>query len=94
MNYPADTAVVTLSRPFVINGKEVTEITMREPTVRDRIMLNKAKGDEIEKELNMVAGLCGLTPIDLYTLPGFDYDQLVMEANRFLLPPDQRKIES
>lgn len=94
MNYPADTAVVTLSRPFSIDGKEVTEITMREPTVRDRIMLNKTKGDEIEKELNMVAGLCGLTATDLYTLPGYDYDQLVTEANRFLLHPDQRKIES
>lgn len=93
MNYPADTVVITLSRPFTIDGVERTEITMREPTVRDRIMLNKAKGDATERELNMVASLCGLAPVDLYTLPGYDYDQLVTEANRFLLPPDQRQTE-
>lgn len=93
MEYPADTVVIALSRPFTIDGKEVAEITMREPTVRDRIMLNKAKGDDTERELNMVASLCGLTPVDLYALPGYDYDQLVTEANRFLLPPDQRQTE-
>lgn len=91
MEYPADTVVITLSRPFTIDGKEVTEITMREPTVRDRIMLNKGQGDSAEKELNMIAGLCGLASADLYTLPGYDYDQLTSAFERFLLPPDQRQ---
>ncbi|ECG8590749.1 phage tail assembly protein [Salmonella enterica subsp. salamae] len=90
MNFPADTVVITLSRPFAIDGKEVTEIIMREPTVRDRIMLNKGQGDAVEKELNMIAGLCGLTSTDLYSLPGYDYDQLTAAFERFLLPPDQR----
>ena len=94
MNYPADTAVIVLSRPFAINGTEVTELTMREPNVRDRIMLNKGAGDAAEKEVNMIAGLCGLNASDLMTLPGYDYDQLTAAFESFLLPPEQRQTGS
>ncbi|SUI82048.1 Uncharacterised protein [Serratia quinivorans] len=44
MDYPANTTVVTLSRPFEINGKAVTEIALREPTVRDKLMYEKSAG--------------------------------------------------
>lgn len=94
MDYPATTATVKLSRPFAINGEEVTEVTLREPTVRDRILLNKGTGDAAEKELAMISGLCGLNSSDLMTLPGYDYDQILLAANRFLLPPAQRQTES
>lgn len=90
MTYPASTTVVTLSRPFTVKGAPVTEIEMREPTVRDRLMLAKGKGDATEREVAMIAGLCGLEVAELIMLPGYDYDQLLEAFQRFFLPPDQR----
>lgn len=90
MIYPASTTVITLSRPFTVKGAPITEIEMREPTVRDRLMLSKGKGDAAEKELAMIAGLCGLEVAEMLTLPGYDYDQLLEAFKDFFLPPDQR----
>lgn len=90
MNYPATTTVITLSRPFNLNGKEVTELTMREPRVIDKIQFEKESGVFLEREEKMLAGLCGLNASDLLNLPAYDYDQLVKAFNRFLLPPVER----
>lgn len=90
MDYPANTTVITLSRPYTIAGKEVTEITMREPNVRDKIQYEKSTGGTLHRESVMIAGLCGLNQDDLLLLPAYDYDQLVGAFNRFLLPPADR----
>ncbi|MEB4676105.1 phage tail assembly protein [Enterobacteriaceae bacterium G50] len=94
MNYPATTTTVTLSHPVDLNGETVTSLTLREPTVRDKIMFEKAKGSLLEKELAMIASLCGRSPDDLHDLPACDYDQLVKAFNDFLLPPAERQNNS
>lgn len=94
MNYPATTTTVILSRPVDLNGETVTSLTVREPTVRDKIMFEKARGDFMEKELAMIASLCGRAPEDLYGLPSYDYQQLVKAFNDFLLPPAERQNNS
>ncbi|MFQ3394676.1 phage tail assembly protein [Enterobacter mori] len=94
MNYPATTTTVNLSRPVDLNGETITSLTLREPTVRDKIMFEKAKGSLLEKELAMIASLCGRSPEDLYGLPACDYDQLVKAFNVFLLPPAERPSNS
>ncbi|MEZ2602860.1 phage tail assembly protein [Kluyvera intermedia] len=95
MNYPANTTVITLSRPYTIDGKEVTEINMREPNVRDKLQYEKSTGGTMERESVMIAGLCGLNQADLLLLPAYDYDQLVVAFNGFLLPPaDRQKSDS
>lgn len=94
MNYPANTITVILSRPLELNGETLTTLTVREPTVRDKIMFEKTKGDLMEKELAMIASLCGRAPQDLYPLPSYDYDQLVKAFNDFLLPPEERQSNS
>jgi hypothetical protein len=71
MDYPANTTVVTQSRPFTINGKNVTEITLCEPTVRDKLMYEKSARGTMEKELLMIASQCGLYQADLL-LPGYE----------------------
>lgn len=91
MNYPATTAVITLSRPFNLNGKEIIELTMREPRVIDKIQFEKSSGVFLEREGTMLAGLCGLNSSDIHNLPAYDYDQLVKAFNRFLLPPAERE---
>ena len=91
MNYPATSTTITLSRPVDLNGETVTSLTLREPTVRDKIMFEKARGSLLEKELAMIASLCGRSAEDLYGLPACDYDQLVKAFNDFLLPPAERQ---
>jgi hypothetical protein len=94
MNYPATSTSVTLSRPADLNGETITSLTLREPTVRDKLMFEKARGSLLEKELAMVASLCGRSPEDLYGLPACDYDLLVKAFNDFLLPPADRQSNS
>lgn len=92
MTYPATQTIIKLSRPYKFVGREdeVTELTMREPTVRDRLAHEKNKGLPLEKEVTFLAGLCALNPVDLYVLSGYDYDQLTGASNDFLLPPEER----
>lgn len=90
MTYPATTAVITLSRPLTVAGNELTELNMREPTVYDKILMEKEKGVATERESIMIARLCDLEAKDLHPLPAYDYEQLVEAFNRFLLPPEKR----
>lgn len=92
MNYPANTKVILLSRPCVMGGAEVTQVEMREPTVRDRILFEKQQGSNLEKEMSIVAMLCNVEKNELLHLPGWDYSQLVETMNDFLLlPPAERE---
>lgn len=92
MNYPATTAVITLSRPLKVGSKEVHQVEMREPTVRDKILFEKDKGSLLEKEINTVASLCNVEKDDLLVLSSWDYGQLVEVMNDFLLlPPAARE---
>lgn len=90
MHFPPETVTVKLSRPFNVNGKSVSDLTMREPRVIDKILLEKTPGSEVVKEVTMIATLCGLNASDLNNLPGYDYAELVAAFNRFLLPPEAR----
>jgi hypothetical protein len=92
MNYPANSITIILSRPYSLNGTDITEMTMREPTVRDKILFEKMAGGPQVKEATMLASLCGLSgPEALYNLPCYDYDQLTEAFERFLLPPEERQ---
>lgn len=93
MNYPANTTVITLSRPYSMHGEDVTKIEMREPTVRDKIIFEKHKGTPLEKEIATISMLCNLGEEDLLSLPAWDYSQLVEALNDFLLlsPADREK---
>ena len=92
MTYPATQTIIKLSRPYKFIGRdEVKELTMREPTVRDRVAHEKNKtGGPLEREVVFVSSLCGLNPEDVYQLAGYDYDQLTKASNDFLLPPEAR----
>lgn len=93
MNYPATTKKITFSRPFLIGGAEVTQVEMREPLVRDKILFEKHSGTSAEKTLFTVASLCGLDKDDLMALSSWDYDQLVETMNDFLLLSPAERLE-
>lgn len=93
MDYPLDKMVVTFSRPVVIDGKEVAEIEMMEPTLRDRILYDKDKdGCEVEQEARMIARLVNVeSEKSLYGLPACDYKQLQDAFNQMVKAPAARK---
>jgi hypothetical protein len=87
MNYPANTKVIPLSRPCLMGSIEVTQVEMREPTMRDRIVFEKQQGSALEKEMGIITSLCGIEKEDLLLLPAWDYSQMVETMNDFLLLP-------
>lgn len=89
--YPANSKTITLYTPLILaNGSQLTEVAMREPTVRDRITREKDRGSEGEKDARMLALLCGMNEQDVYALTAADYLQLEEAFNVFMLPPDKR----
>lgn len=95
MNYPANSKTVKLTRSIIKDGVEVEELHLREPTVFDKLNYEKQKGSALEKEINMIASLCGVEPSDLHALPAYDYSQLGKALNEFfLLAPEERSKSS
>lgn len=89
--YPANSKTITLYTPLTLaNGSQLTEVAMRESTVRDRITREKDRGSEGEKDARMLALLCGMNEQDVYALTAADYLQLEEAFNVFMLPPDKR----
>ena len=89
--YPANSKTITLYTPLPLaNGSPLTEVAMREPTVRDRITREKDRGSEGEKDARMLALLCNMNEQDVYALTAADYLQLEEAFNVFMLPPDKR----
>jgi hypothetical protein len=69
-------ADIELSRPLEIDGAKVSTLRMREPTVADQIAMEKTKGTDAEREINMIANLCMQTPADIGRLPLRDYKRV------------------
>lgn len=88
---PGNTVEIALSVPYTaLNGTPMASVTMRSPTVRDRIMhLNSTKSD-IESNVDMIANLCGLSANDLMNMEACDFFRLEKQFNDFLLPPEKR----
>lgn len=91
MNFPGETRVITLFTPVPLNsGVVLSDVTLREPRVRDRITFAKDRGSEEEKEARMIALLCNLSEQDIWQLTAADYAQILDAFNVFMLPPGKR----
>lgn len=90
MNYPANARTVKLTRPLITASGEVDELHLREPTVFDKLCYDKQKGSALEKEIGMIASLCGVEPSELHKLTAYDYSRLGDALNDFLLAPEER----
>lgn len=67
---------IVLSRPIKIDGAEITALRMREPTVKDQLVMDAKGGSDAQKELAMMANLCQLRPDDLTQLTLRDYKKV------------------
>lgn len=64
--------------------KKITNITIRRPKVRDRLISEKSGGSDAEKEIRLLANLCELTPPQIEELDMADYGKLQQALTDFL----------
>jgi len=67
---------VKFARELMIAGAMQKTVRMREPTVADQLAAMKAKGNEVEQEIVLVANLCMATPEEIKNLPMREYKKL------------------
>ncbi|MBL5920586.1 phage tail assembly protein [Lelliottia amnigena] len=91
MTYPVETVTITLYTPIKdAAGNEITQLSMREPKVFDRIRQSYLKGMPEENEADMIAGLCEVHPEIIKNLTTADYRQLEDQFIVFTAPPSAR----
>ena len=66
---------ITLEFPVTIAEAKVSVLSMRRANVGDVLKANRTK-DEIEREINLFADLCELSPDAIRSLDLKDYNQL------------------
>jgi hypothetical protein len=71
-----ETKEVPLRKSITVSGVLTKALRMREPTVADQLAMDKFTGSEADKELFMLANLCGVAPMDLHGLTMRDYKAL------------------
>ena len=75
---------IKLNYPLTVDGKEVTEISMRRPKVKDQRNAEKSATDDAGREISLFSALTGINPEDLEELDMADYTRL-QEAYRSFL---------
>ena len=76
--------VITLSKPLEVNGVQLHELTMREPTLDDQVASNEARGSDVVKEITLFANLCTVPAADLRRLKLRDYMRLQAAYGNFI----------
>lgn len=68
---------IKLDFPVTVEAEKYTALTMRRWKVADRLRVHRAGGDDAEKEIRMMADLCGVGTKVIEELDGADYDKLL-----------------
>ncbi len=77
-----DDVKIDFETPIVIGGKQVSQIIIREPLVRD-IKIVSHIDDEIENNATLIANLTGYTPDEMLALPIHVFEALVSGLGSF-----------
>jgi len=77
---------IQLEHPITVHGRQVTQITLRRPKVKDQLIAVKSAEDDAERELLLLANLSSeLSPDDLKELDVADYRELQGALSGFFL---------
>ena len=74
---------IELDFPVEIDGRTITEITMRRPKGKDNLLASKAKGNDLEKGIALFAQLTGEPPEVLLELDEVDLEKLGAQHTAF-----------
>lgn len=80
---PMDDVTVLLSRPINVEGEQVQELTLTEPTVKDLAAIKKIK-DDMAQDLELIGRLAKVPPPALKNLTAKDFGRLQKELMNFL----------
>jgi len=75
---------IELKYPISVDGVNVKLLKLRRPKVRDMLGVEAAKVSDAEKEINLFANLCEVTPEALMDLDMADYAKLQKAYQDFL----------
>ena len=74
---------IKLKHPIVADGREITELALRRPKVRDLERMDKVSG-EIAKAVTLVADLAELSPDQVRELDAEDFTAVAEALGDFL----------
>ena len=75
---------VKLKYSVEVDGVSVNQLKVRRPKVRDMLGVESTKASDAEKEINLFANLCEVTPETLMGLDMADYAKLQKVYQDFL----------
>jgi hypothetical protein len=75
---------VKLASPVIVDGKEVIEISLRRPKVRDRLAVERSSASDAEKEVQLIANLAELPVEAIEDIDLADYAKLQRALTNFL----------
>lgn len=67
---------IALASPATIAGVQTDAVRMREPLLRDQLVMSSAKGTDAEREVMLIANLCEIAPDDLKAMTLRNYTRL------------------
>lgn len=75
---------VTLKEEIKLDGKELNEITLRRPKVRDRLAVDRSNASDAEKEVQLIANLAEVPVEAIEDIDLADYAKLQKALSGFL----------
>ncbi len=79
-----DKVKIELTHAINIDGTKVSVLNLRRPKVRDMLSVEKSIDNDAEKEIQLFANLCEISPDNLLDLDMSDYAKLQKVYQDFL----------
>lgn len=79
-----DKVKIELTHAINIDGTKVSVLSLRRPKVRDMLSVEKSIDNDAEKEIQLFANLCEISPDNLLELDMADYAKLQKVYQDFL----------
>jgi hypothetical protein len=75
---------IKLTNPVKVDGRDVAEINLRRPKVRDRLAVERSNASDAEKEVQLIANLAELPVEVIEDIDLADYAKLQRVLTDFL----------
>lgn len=80
------TTTIDLDYPIIVDGVEVSSLSIRRPSVADQLKFEDGKGSEAQRTVFHMANLCEVPPESIKELDGSDFEKLVAVLKGFKKP--------
>lgn len=77
---------IKLNEPIKVDGVLLSEISLREPKVKDIMAISKGNGSDYEKEVRLVANLSEQSTESIMEISFKDYAKIQKVIRDFLAP--------